>query len=156
MISLNCIFSFQSTMGGSFLYSSMSRRCSRQQPLLLNSVPQQREGSVHTNWQIVGKLLFLSYTNNRTLTLPPIHGNHLHKSSIENDTRYSIYQVVKMNVKFFEQDCEIRFRDTLNCDLTIPQVISLIGQGVAQKYHIFCSEIFNFQFTIFLTTLQCK
>ena len=90
MISLNCIFSFQSTVGGSFLYSSMSRRCSRQQPLLLNSVPQQREGSVHTNWQIVGKLLFLSYTNNRTLTLPPIHGNHLHKSSIENDTRYSI------------------------------------------------------------------
>ena len=45
---------------------------------------------MHTNWQIVGKLLFLSYTNNRTLTLPPIHGNHLHKSSIENDTRYSI------------------------------------------------------------------
>ena len=65
-------------------------------------------------------------------------------------------QAVKMNIKFFEQDCEIRFRDTLNCDLTIPQVISLIGQGVAQKYHIFCSEIFNFQFTIFLTTLQCK
>ena len=91
MISLNCIFSFQSTVGGSFLYYSMSRRCSRQQPLLLNSLPQQREGSVHTNWQIVGKLLFLSYTNNRTLTLPPIHGNHLHKSSIENDTRQYRY-----------------------------------------------------------------